>query len=327
MDIKGIDWNLDGYKKDAHFFLCGAFESFDYVHSFVNVTRKCPWLLKDNVIIDSVFGSPTCIWNGGRTLVDVYYNKQKLHFIHDAYADLGIKVRLIFTNPLLNEYDLYDRYSNLVMSIFHDLAPEVVVNSKLLETYLRAEYPKACFVSSTTKRLRSSEAQLKEIHGDYKYVCLDYDYNHNEDFLSSIDTKDRGRIEILVNSICPKNCNVRVLHQNFSAERQLEFDIDDICDETEPFIKECPFMRRSIEVPPEEHGYTRTYLAETNYIFPQDLDKYLAKGYSHFKIQGRELPVSLLLAEFLPYLIKPEFYPMAFATLNNYKTRENMCCQ
>ena len=29
--LKGIDWNLEGYKKEAHFFLCGAFESFDFI--------------------------------------------------------------------------------------------------------------------------------------------------------------------------------------------------------------------------------------------------------------------------------------------------------
>lgn len=68
MEIRGIDWNFDGYKKEAHFFLCGAFESFDFIQMFLKKTKECPWMLKENVVIDSVFGSPTCIWNGGRTL-------------------------------------------------------------------------------------------------------------------------------------------------------------------------------------------------------------------------------------------------------------------
>ena len=199
MEIRGIDWNFDGYKKEAHFFLCGAFESFDFIQMFLKKTKECPWMLKENVVIDSVFGSPTCIWNGGRTLANTYYNKQQLLNIHKTYADLGFKVRFIFTNPFLNEHDLYDRYCNLLMAIFQDLSPEVVVNSQILEDYLRNKYSTLSFISSTTKRLRSSDAQLKEFSHDYKYICLDYDYNYDFAFLDGIEDKDRNRVEMLVN--------------------------------------------------------------------------------------------------------------------------------
>ena len=317
IETRGIDWNLDGYKKEAHFFLCGAFESFSFIHSFLKKVKDWPWILKGNVVIDSVFGSPTCIWNGGRTLDNVYYNKKQLQNIHDTYAELGVKVRFIFTNSLLNEYDLYDRYCNLIMDIFQDQLPEVVVNSPLLEEYLRNKYPTASFISSTTKRLRSGEAQLKEFKHEYKFICLDYDYNYNFDFLDSIQEEERNRVEILINSICPKGCNVRVVHQEFSAKRQLEYDNDDNCDEAYPFYKECPLKKRCQELPMSEQGYNKDFLSGTNYILPQDLDKYLDKGFCHFKIQGRELTTSQMFAEFYPYLIKPEFYPMAISIIGD----------
>ena len=318
MTIKGIDWNLDGYKKEAHFFLCGAFESFDFIHVFLKKAKECPWMIKDNAVIESVFGSPTCIWNGGRALADVYYNKKHLQTIHDTYADLGVKVRLIFTNPFLNEHDLHDRYCNLVMNIFQDLAPEVVINSPLLEEYLRSKYPTVSFISSTTKRLRSSEAQLKEFNHDYKYICLDYDYNYDFEFLDSIQEKDKDRVEILINSTCPKGCNARVLHQEFSAKRQLEYDSDRDC-KSDKFSKECPKMNPIMTPPSSEDSTKKDLYFGTNYILPQDLDKYLDKGFSHFKIQGRELRTSLLFSEFFPYIIKPEFYPMAISIINNSK--------
>ena len=295
------------------------FESFDFLHVFLKKAKDCPWMLKDNVVIESVFGSPTCIWNGGRTLANVFYDKQQLKFIHDTYADLDVKVRFIFTNSLLNEHDLYDRYCNLLMNVFQDISPEVVVNSPLLEEYLRSNYPTLSFISSTTKRLRNSKDQLKEFTRDYKYVCLDYDYNYNCEFLDSIHDKERDRVEILVNSVCPRGCNVRVLHQEFSAKRQLEYDSDDDCDDSEPFFKDCPLMKRSVEIPLSNQGYTKEYLRGSNYILPQDLDKYLEKGYSHFKIQGRELSTSQMFAEYLPYLIRPEFYPMAISIIDNLK--------
>lgn len=310
----GIDWNLEGYKKEAHFFLCGAFESFDLICGFLNTVKECPWILKDNVVIESVFGSPTCIWNGGRSLDNVYCNKKQLQNIHKAYKDLGVKVRFIFTNPFLNKYDLYDRYCNLVMDIFQDLSPEVVVNSSLLEEYIRKKYPTTSFISSTTKRLLSSEAQMKEFNHDYKYICLDYDYNYDFDFLNSIKEKDRSRVEILINSTCPKGCKARVLHQEFSAKRQLVYDSDEDC-ESESFFRMCPKIRRSMDHQPLEYNNTRNLYDGTNYILPQELNEYLDKGFSHFKIQGRELKVSQLFAEFLPYLIRPDFYPMAISII------------
>jgi len=316
MARRGIDWNWEGYKKQAHFFLCGAFESFDFLRLFLKTARECPWMMKENVVIDSVFGSPTCIWNGGRSLANVYYNKKQLQNIHNTYAKLGVKVRFIFTNPFVNEHDLYDRYCNLLMNIFLDLSPEVVVNSPLLEEYLRGKYPTISFISSTTKRLRNSEAQLEEFNHDYKYICLDYDYNYNSTFLDSIKEKDRDRVEILINSTCLKGCNARVLHQEFSAKRQLEFDSDDDC-ESEPFFKECPKIKRSMEPTDSSKSNFKDLYCGTNYIFPQDLDKYLDMGYSHFKIQGRELSTSQLFAEFFPYLIRPEFYPMAISIIND----------
>ena len=315
MTSKRIDWNLDGYKKEAHFFICGAFESFPFLQVFLKTVKECPKILKDNVVIDSVFGSPTCIWNGGRALANVFYNRKQLENIHDTYADLGVKVRFVFTNPFLNEHDLYDRYSNLVMSIFQDLSPEVVVNSVLLEDYLRNNYPTASFVSSTTKRLRSNEAQLNEFGHDYKYICLDYDYNYNFEFLNSIPYNERDRVEILINSTCPKGCNVRVLHQAFSAKRQLEYNDDGDC-ESESFYTECPKIKRIIHSSSQDYA-SNDIFSGTNYIFPQDLDDYMDKGYFHFKIQGRELKTSQMFAEFFPYLIRPEFYPIAISLINS----------
>lgn len=306
-----INWNFEGYKKDAHFFLCGAFEAFTFIHDFIKKTKEFPCLLKDNVIIDSVYGSPTCIWNGGRPIVNNYYSKEDLSTIHDAYANLDVKVRFIFTNQMLNEHDIYDRYGNLLMSMFQDLSPEVVVNSPVLEDYLRNKYPSASFISSTTKRLRKVDDQLNEFNHNYKYVCLDYDYNRNYDFLNRISRMDRKRVEILVNSSCIKGCDARVFHQKFTDERQLEFTNRGDSDKIDRFFEVCPLMKRC-SIP----EFTKEYFKETNFILPQDIDNYLEMGFSHFKIQGRDLEPHQIFAEFFPYLIKPKFYPTAMSMMN-----------
>lgn len=316
MELKGIDWNLEGYKKEAHFFLCGAFESFDFVQNFLTKAKEYPCLLKDNVVIDSVFGSPTCIWNGGRALPNSYYNKQQLEHIHDTYANLGVTVRFVFTNPLLNEYDMHDRYCNLVMDIFKDVSPEVVVRSPLLEDYLREKYPTASFISSTTKRLVSCKDQLREFEHDYKYICIDYDYNHDEKFLNGILEKDKKRVEILVNPECPKGCSIRNIHHEIIAKRQLEYSRIAPDDDSDLVLNNCPLVKRTVKIPLPKRGTTREYLSATNYIFPQDLDWYLDKGFSHFKLQDRALPPNAIFAGVFPYLIRPEFYQKVISMLS-----------
>ena len=49
----------------------------------------------------------------------------------------------------------------------------------------------------------------------------------------------------------------------------------------------------------------------------EEWDRYIDKGFCHFKIQGRELTESQLFAEFFPYLIRPQFYPMAISIIND----------
>ena len=36
----GIDWNFEGYKEEAHFFICGAFESFEFIRDFLETVKK-----------------------------------------------------------------------------------------------------------------------------------------------------------------------------------------------------------------------------------------------------------------------------------------------
>ena len=71
-----------------------------------------------------------------------------------------------------------------------------------------------------------------------------------------------------------------------------------------------------MKTPSTQNGNIKDLYNGTNYILPQDLDKYLDMGYSHFKIQGRELTTCQLFAEFFPYIIRPDFYPMAISIIN-----------
>ena len=96
----------------------------------------------------------------------------------------------------------------------------------------------------------------------------------------------------------------------------MDYDSDDDC-ESEVFYKECPKIKRIMNPSDSQNNMIQDNYSGTNYIFPQDLDKYLDMGFCHFKIQGRELTTSQMFGEFCPYLIKPEFYQMAMSIIGD----------
>ena len=68
------------------------------------------------------------------------------------------KVAFTFTNSLLTEEHLHDEASNIVMKMASDLDMQksVIINSSLLEEYIRDRYPDFGIILSTTKMLRTA---------------------------------------------------------------------------------------------------------------------------------------------------------------------------
>ena len=97
-----------------------------------------------------------------------------------------LPMRFIFTNSQLKEEHLSDRFCNLITEICENDLNEIVVNSPLLEDYIRTNYPKYKIISSTTKCLKNVDEANNELNNDYFRVCLDYNLNHNFKFLDSL---------------------------------------------------------------------------------------------------------------------------------------------
>lgn len=57
MTRRGIDWNFEGYKKEAHFFRCGAFEPLEFIRAFLITAKDCPWkyLLLEKERVNNTF--------------------------------------------------------------------------------------------------------------------------------------------------------------------------------------------------------------------------------------------------------------------------------
>lgn len=275
----------------AYFMLpgfCEHYELYKYLDQFL---KQYPEAKREEAEIYCYYGNiPFCTWDGGR----IFFSYQPLSIeqiqeLQQFYAHS--KIRLVFTNKLLQQKHCFDRYNNIILNLFHDSNNEIVINSEILEQYIVTNYPDYSLVSSTTKCLTNQQQALEEINKpQYKFTCLDYNLNHNWKFLESLSLEEKEKTEFLINPICGPGCSQRSEHYRLNSLFALSYG--------KPYIlKNCEITECSI-------------CAEKNpnIISAKELYSiYLPKGFKYFKIEGRSLTskeVALYCAE---YLIKPEY--------------------
>lgn len=164
----------------------------------MNMMKDYPDKFREGYRIGSVYGTfPGAIWNGGRVSFGLTC-KRDMENILKIYNSRGIPVRFTWTNSLVEEKHLQDTYCNLIMRLADNGLNQVLVNTPVLEDYVRREYPRYPLISSTTKRITDLESLQAELDKDYYLVVLDYDLNHDRQVLEAISPQAR-RVEILVN--------------------------------------------------------------------------------------------------------------------------------
>ena len=251
--------------------------------------KDYPEKFRDGYRIGSVYGTfPGAIWNGGRAVFGIT-GKNDIENILKIYNSRGIPVRFTWTNSLIEEKHLQDTYCNLIMRMADNGLNQVLVNTPVLEEYIRREYPDFKLISSTTKRITGVDGVLEELQKDYFLVVLDYDLNHNEEALKKLGPY-AGRIELLVNEVCYPGCAYRAEHYRQQSQMQLEFDVNTAfpCPNKtqQRSFKEC--MKRQAFISNEEIG------------------DYIDKGFVNFKIAGRGMPVEYAKESCLYFLVKDD---------------------
>lgn len=265
----------------------------------LNLMKDYPQKFRDGYRIGSVYGTfPGAIWNGGRTVLG-FAAKQDIESVLKLYNGRGIPVRFTWTNTLLEEKHVYDTYCNLIMRLADNGLNQVLVNTQVLEDYIRREYPDYPIISSTTKRLTDLEAVQAELQKGYRLVVLDYDLNHNEQVLEAL-TPEAGRIEILVNEVCYPNCPRRAEHYRQQSQMQLEFDKE----------KDFPCPNRSGNRVFEECKKRPAFISN------EQIGSYIDRGFVNFKIAGRGMPMAYLAESYIYFLVKEEHTEWARETIS-----------
>jgi collagenase-like PrtC family protease len=262
--------------------------------------ERHPEWFRDGVKIGSVYGTfPTSVWNGGRYL-EGSCDENAIVNILRFFNEKGIHVRFTFTNPKITEEHLSDPFCNRQLELADNGMNEVIVNSPILEQYIRGKYPNFKLTSSTCKQIRNMDDLNAELERDYNLVVLDYNWNGKYDELAKI--KKPEKCEILVDACCIPNCPRRGEHYDTIGAEQIIYwenqknPASGKKVEIEKFT--CPCMLNSIY---DIRDFETV-------ISPDDLySTYTDMGFNQFKLEGRSSHPLLVLESYVYYLVKPEW--------------------
>ncbi|PWJ13398.1 hypothetical protein [Ruminococcus flavefaciens] len=284
-------------------------EHFRFNLVFAHMLKNRPDYFREGVEIASFYGAfPPSLWNGGRT-IGGQCDESFVKGVIKSFNDLGIPLRFTFTNPVLKEEHLYDPFCNRVMELANNGFNEVIVNSPLLEDYIRKTYPDYKLTSSTCKRLDTEDGFLNELKKDYSIVVMDYDLNNKFDILEKVPMEDRPRIEFLSNACCNPKCPNRKLEYDLIGEQmiyynkhlkehpELPFDINDYTERNVNKLIHCNCRQRTL--------YEIKDLP--THISPDAIwGKYAPMGFEQFKLEGRTAGNLYLIDIYMYYMTKPE---------------------
>lgn len=278
-----------------NFMLPGMYEHVELNLRFIQLLKEHPEYFYDNVQIGAAYGNfQFCVFDGGRIFTNYKHTcAEEIESIVKAYNDYGVPVRLVFTNPVIQPKHFKNRFGQVILKACHNEMNEIVVNNEEFEQYLRENYPKFTFISSTTKCLNTADQFKEELNKDkYKMICLDYNLNKNKKLLDTIEAEDRDKCEFLINAICPPGCPNRKEHYRLNGLYSLSYG--------KPYATAgCPITFNTLHP---------NALNSHNNLTPEEIyNTYVPNGYVNFKLEGRTLGILENLLNYVRYMVKPEY--------------------
>ena len=270
-----------------YFYIPDFFWHYHVNMKLLELMRDEPQMFYDDFKIGAVFGNfPNCIWNGGTHIEGRYVNASEMRMISSVYNSFGVPLRLTMTNPIVEDTDVYDRYSNYIMQNLNNGKNQVLVTNETLEKYIREKYPEYPIVRSIV----AAEEVYYDDSDKYFMSVLRKHKNDDFEFLKTIKHKDK--IEMLANETCDENCPRAYSHYLEFSKKQRYLDnqgalqLECTCDRKFPRRK---FYKSPLCI-------TREKIKEI----------YEPMGFKHFKISGRGSHGSIVV-HYAHYMVRPEY--------------------
>lgn len=286
---------------------CPDFWNHHYIYlellSLYNNYKECFY---ENVNIGSIFGAfPGMIWNGGTFDGEKKASFKDIDYIVNFHYENKIPLNLTMTNPLIQEKHLYDDYCNMILEKCENDLNEILINSSILENYIRENFPKYKINHSilATKKDKTLNEYLEETK-KYNKIVLPRRILKNWDFLNQIPFELRNKFEFLCNDPCPIDCPRLYSHYEDFGKAQLGILKNQNLIDCN-FCYNTPFVYHS----------TQKYQIS----FEEIKNLYNPANFSEFKISGR-LEKNYAITAIVPYLIKPEYQKDVYLILLNTST-------
>ena len=289
-------WNLPQDKDTVHFFLPGLnLEFLGFNVYLAQYMQRHPERFMANIRPAAFYGSfNNAIWQGGRSMIGAQPSPLEIETAILRINDAGVAVRYTYTNNRIEERHLNDTFCNLTMELANNGKNEVLVNSPVLEAYLRKQYPNFKYILSTTACERNID-RINEATKKYDLVVMDFRDNRDMDFLAKIQDKDK--IEILVDDYCPSFCRFRKKHYDIVSRVCLH--------QGNPSEDHCMETNR----PKNIRGFYQNLEtnADTNLTSEEIYGKYRDMGFRNFKLIGRDDRSLFTFESYMYYLVRPEW--------------------
>ncbi|MCR5737233.1 MAG: hypothetical protein K6G64_06260 [Eubacterium sp.] len=279
-------------EKKIYYHLPGLFEFYELYRMFLSLFREHREYFYEWCEIGSIYGAPQeCLWGGGR----VGFGEGSPEKVLELINTYDISARLTFSNSLLEEKHLSDRFCNRLCELFENGGNNgIIIHSDLLLEYLQKNYPEFYFVSSTTKVLTDFREFERELNRDeFRYVVPDFRLNKELEQLDRLTEAQKAKVEFLCNECCWFECHVRKDCYENVSRKNLDMDCDDhVC-----------------VSPTAQRGYRFSdAMNNPGFIGIDDIQKvYAPAGFRNFKIEGRSLGSAMILEFLLYYMTKPEY--------------------
>lgn len=240
-----------------------------------------------NSNISGVYGTfNNLIWNGGRTIECTEFDtfasiKNCLNNINSH----NMICKIVFTNCLLEEKHLQDKNCNQILDLIAETGNEIVINSPLLENYIRNKYPNLPLTSSITKGLDFNTYKTA-IQQNYKAVVCYPKRNILQD-ISTLDNLHKQKIELMLNNDCCAYCKIEQQHYKNESYNNL-YGTNNLfmCYQFNPNYKR---YKELLSVSLDEQIFN-------------DVEYFQDLGIHNYKIRGRGMPVNKLLQDYINIL-------------------------
>ena len=284
-------WEIPKYEGNIGYFHLPGTRYWNYWKSLLRLKEIYPETFIENREIKEIYGNfPGSIWNGrspdfGEPCITI----QDVDKIRQEVENFGIRINLTFNNSMIEDTDVYDRWSNSIASVFHNGKHAITVSSPILFKYLKEKYPNYEYYRSVI----ASEQEKEPINNnDFQYILWPRKLNNNWEELDKVPLDQREKYEFLCNDGCTPICD-RSVHYKVCNGCLLQRSDENVV------------LGNYCTIDHDFMGYNTKRWPMT--INPEQIDKYIENNFVHFKLCSRGDQSILLLYKTMLYLIKPQY--------------------